>query len=426
MNSRTVAIGIALFTALAAGAYGFYRAGVSAGRNESPEAADIAGPSRETTGAIDPETGRPVLYWHDPMVPGQRFDQPGKSPFMDMELVPVYAESGAGGGVTIDPRVQQNLGIRVAEVMRGSVDAEISAIGSVTYNERDAVILQARADGFIERLHVRATLDRVTAGQTLAEVYVPAWVAAQEEYLAVGKLETVEARLPMLEGARQRMRLAGMMADQIALVETSGAVQARLTIKAPIDGVVTELAVREGMTITTGTTLFRINGLSTVWINAELPESSASQVRQGQAVTATVAAVPGMVFSGEVSALLPEVNRETRTVKARVELANASNQLTPGMFATLRFTAEPGDDVLLVPSEAVIRTGTRTVVLLATEEGRFTSADVEIGPEHDGQTEVRSGLMAGQRVVVSGQFLVDSEASLKATETRLNDGGAAQ
>lgn len=426
MNTRSVAIGMTLVTTLVAGAYGLYRAGISAGRNEVPGAVDVAGQSSEMTGAIGAQSDKRVLYWHDPMVPGQRFDRPGKSPFMDMELVPVYAETGDGRGISIDPRVQQNLGIRIAEVTRGPAVAAITAVGSVAYNERDAAVVQARADGFIERLHVRATLDPVTAGQALAEVYVPDWVAAQEEYLSVRRLQSVEAKLELLEGARQRMQLSGMTADQIALVEASGTVQSRLTIKAPLDGVVTELAAREGMTIVAGAPLFRINGLSTVWVNAELPESSVALVQQGQAVTATVAAVPGMVFSGKVSALLPEVNPATRTLKARVELANSSRQLTPGMFATLRFTSEQHQDVLLIPSEAVIQTGTRTVVMLAMEGGRFKPVDVEMGGEHDGQAEIRSGLMAGQRVVVSGQFLVDSEASLKATETRLNDGGAAR
>jgi len=422
MTTRSVAIGMVLFITLVAGAYGLYRAGISVGRNEVPGIADVASQPPEMAGAINAESGKEVLYWHDPMVPGQRFDKPGKSPFMDMELVPVYAEPGDGGGITIDPRIQQNLGIRVAEVTRGMVRTDVSAVGSVAYNERDSAVVQARADGFVERLHVRALLDRVTAGQPLAELYIPAWVAAQEEYLSVRSLQS-DARLQLVDGARQRMRLAGMTADQVALVEASGIVQARLTIKAPIDGVITELAAREGMTITTGTPLFRINGLATVWVDAELPESAFTEVRQGQGVQATVAALPGSVFHGKISAILPEVNLATRTLKARVELANSNGNLMPGMFATLRFTADPGRDVLQVPSEAVIQTGTRTVVMLATDGGRFQAVEVETGVEHAGQTEIRSGLMAGQKVVVSGQFLVDSEASLRATESRLSDGG---
>lgn len=415
MNTRGVAIGAAVSVVLVICGYVLYRTGVSAGRSEKTDMV-TAGNS---------ESGKQVLYWHDPMVPGQRFDKPGKSPFMDMELVPVYAEASDSGGITIDPRVQQNLGIRVAEVTRGEFRAGVTAVGSVAYNERDTAVVQARAEGFLERLEVRASLEHVTAGQPLAELYVPTWVAAQEEYLSVKSLQSTELVPQMLEGARQRMRLAGMTSGQISRVEASGTAQPRLTITAPIDGVITDLAAREGMTVTVGTPLFRINGLSTVWVNAELPESAVGQVHKGQDVEATVAAVPGVIFQGKVGALLPEVNLATRTLKARVELSNANNQLTPGMFATLRIIAERGQDVLQVPSEAVIQTGTRNVVMLAEREGRFKSVDVQIGLERDGQTEIRSGLEAGQKVVVSGQFLVDSEANLKATTTRADDGGAA-
>jgi len=374
----------------------------------------------EETGETDPATGKKVLYWHDPMVPGQKFDQPGKSPFMDMQLVPVYAEDGAdNGGVTISARVQQNLGVRTARVTQGTLRLSVEAPGSVAYNERDVAVVQARASGFVERLHVRVPLERVRKGQPLADLYVPDWVAAQEDYLSVKRMQSADLT-GLLDGARQRMRLAGMTDQQIMRVEASGKTQPRLTIIAPIGGVVTELEAREGMTIMSGAPLFRINGLTTVWVNAELPESLAADVRPGDTVEARTSALPGMVFKGKVSAILPEVNLATRTVRARVELANPEAELTPGMFATLRFASEGKKDVLLVPSEAVIKTGRRSVVVRAEGEGKFTPADIEVGLEHDGETEILSGLEAGEEVVVSGQFLIDAEASLKATTTRLD------
>ena len=195
--------------------------------------------------------------------------------------------------------------------------------------------------------------------------------------------------------------------------------QARFTITAPIGGVIGELTAREGMTVMVGAPLFRINGLSTVWINAEVPEIAAAQVRPGNSVEARTPAVSGTIFKGKVSAILPEVNPATRTIKARIEVANPNGQLVPGMFATVNFTPAARKEVLLVPSEAVIQTGKRSVVVVAQGEGKFAPVDVEIGLDRNGQTEIRRGLQAGQKVVVSGQFLVDSEANLKAATTRM-------
>lgn len=382
----------------------------------------ITGSGASTSGdKVDPATGRKVLYWHDPMVPGQKFDKPGKSPFMDMQLVPVYAdESGDDGKVAISPRVQQNLGIRTAEVKEGSLTTTLESVGSVAWNERDLFLVQARANGYVERLHVRAPLDRVRKGQALADIYVPDWVAAQEDYLAARRMSA-----DLADAARQRMRLAGMTGEQIRQIEKSGKVHPRLTITSPVSGVVAELAVREGMTVMPGASLYRINGLSTVWVNAEIPEAAAAQVHPGSTVQARAAAWPGMTFHGKVGAILPEIDPATRTLKARIELANPEGRLVPGMFATVSLTPAARKAILLVPSEAVIQTGTRSVVFVASEDGKFAPVEVETGSEANGQTEIHSGLSAGQKVVASGQFLVDSEASLKGVIARMGDAGAA-
>ena len=372
-------------------------------------------------GDTDPATGSKILYYHDPMVPASQFDKPAKSPFMDMMLVPVYAQSGLDqGSVTISPRIQQNLGVRTALVIEGTVSPSVSAVGSIAFNERDQVIVQARATAYVERLYVRATLDRVSKGQPLVDLYVPDWVAAQEEFLAIKRMQGHDLA-SLVDGARQRMRQAGMSEVQIRLVETSGKTQARITLTAPIDGVVVELLARDGMTVMPGATLFRINGLSTVWANAEVPESQAALIRTGVKVQARSPAVPGQTFDGKVQAILPEVNPVTRTLKARLELANPGARLVPGMFVSMQFMDMRADKVLLIPTEAVIQTGKRTVVMLAEDDNRFRPVNVEAGIESDGQTEIKRGLQAGQRVVVSSQFLIDSEASLKGVESRLNE-----
>ena len=448
MQLKPLLIGLTAAGVLAATGYGLYTTGLQRGMGMAAAPAPAASPAQALpqsiaqgedatrrhltaglkAGDVDPATGRRILYYHDPMVPGNRFDKPAKSPFMDMMLVPVYAggsgDNGVGEGstVTVSPRLQQNLGVRTVPVTEGTLSPPVTAVGSIAFNERDQATVQARATGYVERLHVRATLDRVAKGQALAELYVPDWIAAQEEFLSVRRMQGTDLA-PLVEAARQRMRQVGMNEAQIAWVEGSGKTQARTILLAPISGVVTELAVREGMTVTAGTTLFRLNGLGTVWANAEVPESQAALLRPGTRVRAKSTAMPEVTLDGQVQALLPEVNPTTRTLKARLELANPGGRLVPGMSVQMQFTDLQVGKALLVPTEAVIQTGRRTVVIVADGEGRsghFRPVEVEIGTEGGGQTEVRRGLQAGQRVVVSSQFLIDSEASLKGVEARLN------
>lgn len=372
------------------------------GRAHSPQAPADSAPAEKK-----------VLYWHDPMHPGQKFDKPGKSPFMDMQLEPVYAGEGADAGtVEISPRMQQSLGIRTAPVARSSMAPALSMVANVAYNEREVVLVQARSNGFIERLHVRAPFDTVRKGQVLAELLVPDWVAAQEEYFAAVRMKNAPE---LVAAALQRMRLAGMDEAQVGRVIAGGKVQARVAVLAPASGVVTELLAREGMGVAAGATLYRINGLGSVWINAEVPEAAASRVQRGAAVT--VRTGDGEV-AGRIAALLPEVAGDTRTLKARIELANPGARLAPGMFATVLLPGAAGADVLTVPTEAVIATGKRTVVMVMDAEGSYRPVDVETGGEANGQTQIRKGLAEGQKVVVSGQFLLDSEASLKGMENR--------
>jgi Cu(I)/Ag(I) efflux system membrane fusion protein len=416
-NNKSIFRAIAVTGLLAAAGFGLYWAGMHRGEKTAASTSSAAAAS---PAANDGQSGKKVLYWHDPMVPAQKFDKPGKSPFMDMQLVPVYADDGGDDGkVAISPRVQQNLGIRTAAVARGALTSSVVAVGSVAYNERDVALVQARSNGFVERLYVRAPLDPVRKGQALAELYVPEWVAAQEEYLSVKRMRG-NGMDGLLDGARQRMRLAGMSDDQIGLVTSSGKVHARLTVFAPIGGVVSELAVREGMTVMAGAPMFKINGLGTIWVNADIPESLSAQVRPGNVVEAHTPALQGTVFKGKVSAILPDVNPATRTLKARIELANPGERLVPGMFATIDFSSAVRKDVLLIPTEAVIQTGTRSVVMVAQGNGKFSPVDVAIGAETGGQTEILKGLDEGQKVVVSGQFLIDSEASLTGTEARMS------
>jgi len=398
-------LSLIIVAALAAGGYGGYRFA----HHRLMSATATQAPAQETA-------GKTVLYWHDPMYPQQKFDKPGKSPFMDMQLVPKYAgEAADAGTVSISPQMVQNLGVRTAEAKTGSIEQRFEAVGAVAFNERGVVQLQARAAGFVEKLHARAPLDPVKKGAPLVELLYPEWTGAQEEYLLLRKSGSGE----LAQAARQRLMLLGMSEAQVAAVERAGAVRNRFTLTAPISGVIAELGVREGSTVMPGMTLFRLVDLSTVWVNAEVPEAQASWVTPGAKVAARVQAYPERVFEGRVGALLPEVSAATRTVRTRIELANPDALLKPGMYATIAFQQGAKRESVLVPSEAVIRTGTRDVVIVALGEGKFRAAQVEVGFESGGQSEIRKGLQAGDKVVLSGQFLIDSEASLSATVARL-------
>lgn len=353
---------------------------------------------------------RRVLYWYDPMVPQQHFDKPGKSPFMDMELVPKYAdEAGDAAGVKIDPAVAQNLGVRLAEVTRGKLDSRIAATGVIAYNERDVSIVQARNGGYVERVAHLAPNDVIKPGAFLAELLVPDWAAVQQEYLALKTLN--EAGL--VAAARERMQLSGMPEALVRAVETSGQVRNHLAITAPIGGVILELGVRPGMTLAAGQTLARINGIQTVWLDVAVPEAQAGNVKMGQRLEVRLAAFPGKTFDGRVNTVLPGLNEATRSLRVRVELANPGGWLKPGMTAEVSLASGDGARVLRVPTEAVIRTGKRAYVMLAVGEGRYRPVEVTLGQEMGDDTAILSGLEAGQKVAASGQFLIDSEASLR-------------
>lgn len=357
---------------------------------------------------------RRVLYWYDPMVPAQRFDKPGKSPFMDMQLVPRYAnEREAGAGVRIDPARLQNLGVRTAIVERGTLASDLTAPGVVDFNQRDVAIVQARAAGFVQRVYARAPGDVIAAGAPLADILVPEWSGAQTEFFAVRRT----GDQPLIEAARQRLALLGMSPALIATVERSGRPQTVITITTPAGGVVRTLSVRSGMSVAQGQTLAEISGLSSVWFNASIPEALAGEVRPGQPVNVTLTAFPTQTFSGRLSAILPEATADSRTLTARVEIANRNGRLRPGMYGALTFSGGSAP-ALLVPSEAVIRTGRRTLVMLAEADGRFRPAQVQVGRERGDRTEIVAGLREGESIVASGQFLIDSEASLAGVQAR--------
>ena len=395
---RTHTIGAALLAALLLATGAFYL-----GRR--------TGPSIEPSMAAPPTAdSRKVLYWHDPMVPGQRFDKPGKSPFMDMQLVPVYAEGATQNtGVAISPTVQQNLGIRYAKVRRAETSTAFDAVGTVQFDERLNVAVQTRVAGYVEQLSVRAPMERVRKGQALATVFAPEWLGPQNELLA---LQRAGVSAEIVAAARERLRALSIPADLVRRSEATGTAQARYVLTAPSAGVVAELGVREGVAVSPGTTLFRIAGLDKVWAVAQIPEAQALRLARGQRVQAVLQADATQSFAGTLDEILPEIDAATRTLKARFEVDNRHGKLVPGMLLRLQ-VAGPRSTRLLVPSEAVIRTGQRVVVIVRQPDGGFEPREVTLGADQGEDTEVLSGLAQGDQVVASGQFLIDSEARLR-------------
>jgi len=358
---------------------------------------------------------RKPLYWFDPMKPQQHFDKPGKSPFMDMQLVPKYSDDATSssdapaGSIAIDPRVVQNLGVRIAPVEQGSFARTVDTVGVVAADEHRIEAIEVRQPGWVEELNVRAVGDSVRRGQRLAGVYAPDLLATQQEWLIARNSGDPQ----LIEAARHRLALFGLSAMQIAHIDKTGQAERRVDYFAPFDGYVMDLGARQGAAVAPGTVLFQLAALDSVWINAEVPETQAAWIKKGDPAKAELPALPGEYFQGQIDFLYPELMPTTRTLKVRIVVKNTGTRLRPGMFAAVHLRGTTQDQVLTVPTEAVIKTGTRSIMIVADDGTHFRPALVRVGAEGGGRSEILDGLSAGQNVVASGQFLIDSEASLR-------------
>jgi Cu(I)/Ag(I) efflux system membrane fusion protein len=361
-----------------------------------------------------------VLYWYDPMVPQQHFDKPGLSP-MGMEMVPKYAETTGDdkGVVRIDPVTVQNLGVRTAPFERRVLASAITVPGTVTWNLREATTVSARVDAVITKLGVRAPFTRVSAGEPLAKLLAPQWNSALAEYHALQQAQSADAKA-LRGAARERLAVLGLTSTDVRSAHRGSG--AAITVHAPQAGVVTALDVREGQRVSAGQTLMTLNGLDTVWVEAALPQATSGTAHSGTPVTITASALPGEEFHGSVETLLPDIDSATRTQRARVVLANPNGRLSPGMFVTVQLTPAAGPTVPVVPDDALITTSEQSRVIVADAQGRFRPVAVRVGRSSGGYTQILHGLHDGEKVVVSGQFLIDSEASLSGALERLSDG----
>lgn len=400
-------IGVATISLVAGGGAGYW----IAHQKDNPQST-LAGQQQDAK----------VLYWYDPMKPEQHFDKPGKSPFMDMQLVPKYADENTAmtdesrPTVKINPSLQQNLAIRYGTVEQAVIGNAMFTNGILQANERQTAILQTRASGFVQRVYGHAVGDMVTEGSPIADISIPEWTGEQTEFLAV--LRTGDRSL--IQASRQRLQLLGIPQNVIHQVERTRRVQSNITLQAPISGFIDSLEVRNGMALAMGQTLATIKGINPIWLEAAVPEKQIAGIKRGMSVEANFAAFSQKV-TGKVIDILPTLDTTSRTIKVRIELSNPSGQLKPGMFASVNIINNPQSS-LVVPEQAVIRTGTRNVVIVGREQGRFEPVVVQLGQSDGNKIAVLQGLKAGQRVVISGQFLIDSEANLQGVLDKLNTG----
>ncbi len=354
------------------------------------------------------------LYWVAPMDPDYRRDGPGKSP-MGMDLVPVYAEAEEAGLVEIAPQVVNNLGVRTAAAWMASIDQTIRTVGYVQYDQDRLIHIHPRLEGWIEKLHVKASGDRVAAGEPLYELYSPQLVNAQEELILAQRRDN--ARL--LQAAEDRLLALQLSEEFIAALKRDGRVRQTVVFRSPQDGVVDALNIREGYFVGPSKTLMSIAALDEVWVEAEVFENQAALVGIGQAVTMRLDYLPGREWQGRVDYIYPSLQSTTRTLRVRLRFDNADGELRPNMFAQV--IIHPGDqrEALVIPRQALIRTGDQDRVVLALGEGQFKSVAVHAGRVAGELAEIRHGLEVGDRVVTSAQFLLDSESSKSADLGRM-------
>jgi Cu(I)/Ag(I) efflux system membrane fusion protein/cobalt-zinc-cadmium efflux system membrane fusion protein len=407
----------------------------------SHDRAVAMGLAKPEEGATPKAAGdRKIAYWKSSMIPGEIHTEPGTDS-MGMELVPVYEDEVATAGtIRIDPVTEQNMGVRVAEVIRGPLNKTVRTVAFIEYDETTLAAVTTKVDGWIEKLYVSETGVQVHRGDPVFELYSPALFSAQEEYLAAirNRQRNDVAAVPrsrldsraLVRDARTRLEYFDISAEQIAELERTGTIRKTLTIRAPFTGIVVHKNVVEGQMIKAGLDIFRIADLSTVWVMGKVFEHDLPYVQLGQEAFMTLSYLPGRTFRGRVTYVYPYLEAATREVSIRMEFHNPGYDLKPGMYATVTLTSERMREATLVPDMAVINTGVRSLVFVMQEPGRYEPREVQVGLRgENAHLQVLSGLAPGETVVVSGQFLLDSEsrlreAALKFLKPGVTDGSA--
>lgn len=378
-------------------------------------------------GMIDPKTGKKIKYWTSPMNPAYIRSTPGKSP-MGMDLVPVYEDEGgtkeSASTIRIDPVTMQNMGVRFGKVKRKTLVKDIRTVGSITYDETKIYAVNTKFNGWIERLYVNFVGENVKKGQPLFNIYSPDLVTAQEEYLLAleqyRRLKTSDfARIRegakrLLDASRTRLRYWDLTDKQVERIATTGKVKKTLTVYSPASGVVTKKIAFKGHFVKAGENQYEIVNLSTVWVDVDVYEYELPWVHKGMAAEMDLSYIPGKRFKGKVLFIYPYLNAKTRTAKLRLEFRNPDNRLKPGMYANVYLKSVIAKEGLVIPQEAVIDSGERQVVFISLGQGKFQPRNVKLGLEvGDQEYQVLSGLKEGDKIVLSAQFMLDSESRLR-------------
>ena len=385
----------------------------------------------ETPVAAGKPGGCEPMFYRHPMNPSITSKTPAKDE-MGMDYVPVYppgcpgAQAEAGGPpgtVVIDPTVVQTIGVRTVRVMRRDFSHPIHTVGRVTYDEDLLARLHPKTEGWIEKLYISETGEFVARDAELLSLYSPQLVSSEQEYLLALKSLKLLKSSPfadishgareMVKSARERLKLLDVPEHQIRELERTGKIMKNLHIHSPFDGYVVHVGVREGQYVTPQTELYLIADLSKVWVYADIYEYELPWVQVGDPAEITLTAVPGRVFRGQVVYVYPYADPKTRTVKVRLEFDNPELILKPELFANATLHTRPKSNVLAIPSEAVVRTGLKDHVFVVRGPGKFEPRIVQLGVPADGWVEVLAGLSEGEEIVVSSQFLIDSESKLQ-------------
>lgn len=394
---------------------------------KAPDGMDLV-PMYEAAPAAASKAERKVLYWYDPMHPQYKSDKPGKSPDCGMDMVPKYADDQplAPGAVTIAADRQQLMGVRTAMVERQRLTREIHTNGQFVADESRLAHVHVKVSGYIEKVFADFPGQSVRKGQPLFTVYSPDLVATQQEYLIAkrGERSMGSSEFPsvsqgaqsLLASARERLKLWDISDAQIEKLDRTGEVSRTMTIYSPVSGVIQDRKAFPNTAVNPDTDLYTVADLSQLWVNADIYEYEAPYVRVGQPAEVRLSYFPGKVWNGRINFIYPQMDPQTRTLKVRIDLPNPGLQLKPQMFADVTVKVDYGDNVV-VPEEAVLDSGREQTVFVSEGEGRFVPRKVTAGAHVDGKVMILSGLKAGETIVTSGNFLVDSESQLRsATE----------
>jgi Cu(I)/Ag(I) efflux system membrane fusion protein/cobalt-zinc-cadmium efflux system membrane fusion protein len=399
-------------------------------RSDSPNliaSVALAAEKELEAGMVDPETGKKIKYWVAPMDPNYIRNEPGKSP-MGMDLVPVYEEEGENkepaSTIRIDPVTMQNMGVRLGKVKRKPLTKYIRTFGNITYNETKIYTVNTKFNGWIEKLYVDFEGAKVKKGQPLFDIYSPELVSAQEEYLLALQQQSSlsnssypnirQGAQRLLEASRTRLRYWDLTDEQIEELETRKKVRKTLTVYSPTHGVVTKKNAFEGHYVKAGTMQYEIADLSKVWVDVDIYEYELPWVRKGMPAEMKLPYIPGKSFHGRVLYIYPYLMAKTRTAKLRLEFSNPDYELKPDMYANIYLKSTMAKDSLVIPQEAVIDSGVRQIVFVAVDEGKFQPREVNIGLEgNDNDYQVLAGLKEGEEIVLSAQFMLDSESRLR-------------